>query len=195
MMQATKRERNDERVARTAAAADSVCEYVLANPVWRGEIRAALHAMPQGIPGVYPAAVVKDVVRGLGLLGLPAMDWQRFAKRILSQLGERGDGYRVRCHVVALEEPLAGCYRSQGDHGQAWDGDWQREPVVPEEAKWWLSPSPVLTLEGYSYGHEADDCVAHGGHEVDGWVDFTTSREWATVTVGRQTRTVPVVRD
>lgn len=143
--QRTKREFQE----RTHAASDALVEYLVANPVWRGEIAHAIHGMPQGLEGE-ATSVVKRAVEGLGLMGIPPMvTWARVAKRLLSQLAETGDEYRVRCHVVALEEAPAGTYRAQGDHGQAWDGDWE---VSTPELPWYYHATPALTLQGYSYG-------------------------------------------
>lgn len=134
---------------RANAASDGLADYMLGNDAWRGEIRSAIRGMPQGLPGVCPARVIRDAVVGLGLMGLPPLVfWTRVAKRLLSQLGESGDGYRVRCHVVALEEPL-GVYRAQGQHGQAWDGDWVK---AEEEVPWWYQATEAMTLRGYSHG-------------------------------------------
>lgn len=138
--------RNDEYKARTEAATDAVAEYVLQDGDRRRALLAAVREVPTGLPGVSRGGVIRQCVLGMGLMGLPAVDWGRFAKRVLSTLGESGDGYRVRCHVVALEEPQDGCYRAQGDHGQAWDGDWER---TAPELPWWWSKSPVVVLEAY----------------------------------------------
>lgn len=135
---------------RTLAASDALVDYLVQNPVWRGEIAHAIHGMPQGLPGVDPARVVRDAVLGLGLMGIPPMvTWARVAKRLLSQLGEQGDDYRRRCHQVALEDAPAGTYRAQGDHGQAWEGDWER---AEDEKPWYYHATPALVLQGYSYG-------------------------------------------
>lgn len=140
------------------AATEAVVEYVLSDAYRAGELRGALRAMPQGLPGVHPGAVCRDVVvNRLQMLGLPALDWQRFAKLVLRQLGETGDGYRVRCHVLGLEE-RTDVYRAQGAHGQAWQGDLVRESCdPPAAAAWWVNPSPVVTLQGYSCGPVAAD--------------------------------------
>lgn len=142
---------------RTRVASDALVDYLVSNPVWRGEIAHAIHGMPQGLPGVNPAIVVRDAVQSLGLMGIPPMvTWARVAKRLLSQLAETGDEYRVRCHVVALEEAPAGTYRSQGDHGQAWDGDWVRdEPALP----WWWTDGHVK-LTSYHVDGDLELAVA-----------------------------------
>lgn len=134
----------------TNAASDALVEHLVQNREWRNTIHEAVHTLPQGAPVDEKVAEVRRAVLGLGLMGIPPMvTWARVAKRLLSQLAETGDEYRVRCHVVALEEAPAGTYRAQGDHGQAWDGDW--EPAQ-DEAPWYYHATPALTLQGYSYG-------------------------------------------
>lgn len=151
--QRTKREHQE----RTQAASDALVEHLLANHEWRGEIRHAIHGMPQGLESEAPT-VVKRAVERLLKDGIPPMvTWARVAKRLLSQLGEQGDDYRRRCHQVALEEAPAGMYRAQGDHGQAWEGDWEpAAPVLP----WWYHRTDALTLQGYSYGPAGPDAPA-----------------------------------